>query len=98
MTLIRRGVDQWIVIGREIFVSPTDVDARMVRVIARGRMSGGAEDGATFHSTHELSKGQSFSIGPNIVVTLIDVAGNEASFGVLASPSLPVQAADSISQ
>ena len=45
MQTITRAVDQGILIGREIVVSPTDIDAKSVRILARGRMLGGPEDG-----------------------------------------------------
>src|ERR1700712_4378322 len=90
MTRLTRQVDQYIAIGREIVVGPTDIDERTVRVIARGKMFGGPNDGGTFDSVHELSKGQSFSIGDAIVVTLLEIAGKSAKFGVLPPPKMLV--------
>lgn len=90
MKVVSRAVDQAILIGSEIVVAPTDIDEKTVRVIARGRMFGGANDGGTFQSAHEMSKGQMFRIGENIAVTLIEVVGNKARLGVNAPPHLTV--------
>jgi sRNA-binding carbon storage regulator CsrA len=90
MTMGTRGVDQWVLIGRDILVGPTDIDARSVRLLARGRMLGGPNDGGTFQSVHELSRGQSFPIGPCIVVTLLDVRGDKVHLGIHAPPHLQV--------
>jgi sRNA-binding carbon storage regulator CsrA len=90
MVTFTRAVDQGILIGHEILVSPTDIDAKSVRILARGRMLGGPEDGGTFQSVHELSRGQSFTIGPCIVVTLVEVVGQQIRLGVHAPPHLGV--------
>jgi sRNA-binding carbon storage regulator CsrA len=82
MKMIWRAVDRSILIGTDIQVFPTDIDPRGARVMAKGRMLGGPEDGATFQQAYELSKGQSFAIGPMIVVTLVDVRDGEAQLGV----------------
>jgi hypothetical protein len=50
-------VDQEISIGRDIRVSPTDIDAYGVRLIARGRVLGGPRDGDAFETVHELLPG-----------------------------------------
>jgi sRNA-binding carbon storage regulator CsrA len=82
MKMIWRAVDRSILIGTDIQVFPTDIDARSARVVVKGRMLGGPEDGATFQQVHELSRGQSFAIGPMIVVSLVEVRGHEVQLGV----------------
>jgi carbon storage regulator CsrA len=96
MQTITRAVDQGILIGHEILVSPTDIDAKSVRILARGRMLGGPEDGGTFQSVHELSRGQSFAIGPCIVVAVIDIAGQQVKLGVHAPPHLGVHRKEAV--
>jgi len=96
MVSVTRGVDQLVLIGKDMFVGPTDIDEKMVRVVARGRMMGGANDGGTFQSVHELSRGQSFAIGPCIVVSLIEIRGQSARFGVRAPRHLGVCKKESV--
>ena len=90
MTTITRKVDQWVLIGTDLQVSPTDIDPKSVRLLAKGRRIGGPEDGQPFHSAHELSKGQSLPLGPMVVVTVLDLPGDRVTLGILAPPHLPV--------
>ncbi len=90
MTRLTCKVDQLVAIGREIVVVPTDIDVRIVRLLARGRQFGGPNDGASFESIHELSRGQSISVGQNIAIMLIDIAAKEATIGVLAPKGIAV--------
>ena len=53
-------------------------------------MLGGPNDGGTFQSVHELSRGQTFLIGPCIAVTLIDIVGERVRLGVSAPPHVGV--------
>lgn len=95
MFVFTRGVDEWLVIGDDIFVAPTDIDEKSVRLIAKGRMLGGPNDGGTFQSAHELSKGQSFPIGPMIQVTLVEVRGGMVRIGINAPPHLALHRKES---
>jgi sRNA-binding carbon storage regulator CsrA len=94
MLVFSRRVDQWLSVGSDILVGPTDIDDRTARVLAKGRMIGGAEDGGTFQSAHELSPGQSFSIGSMIVVTLLEVGPDSVRLGINAPPHLRVSSKD----
>ncbi|HTL28349.1 MAG TPA: carbon storage regulator [Tepidisphaeraceae bacterium] len=95
MFVLTRGVDEWIVIGDDILISPTDIDENSVRVIAKGRMLGGSSDGGTFQQVHELTRGQSFPIGPMIVVTLVDVRGDKVRLGINVPQHLAVHRKES---
>jgi carbon storage regulator CsrA len=95
MFVFTRGVDEWIVIGDDILVAPTDIDEKSVRLIAKGRMLGGPSDGGTFQSVHELSKGQSFPIGPMIQITLVEVRGEVVRLGVQCPPHLALHRKES---
>jgi sRNA-binding carbon storage regulator CsrA len=92
MIIVSRQIDQELLIGRDIYVGPTDIDARGARILAHGRMLGGPDDGAPFTSTHELSVGQSFFIGPRVNVALIGVNTAEmtATLGILRPMNMPV--------
>jgi sRNA-binding carbon storage regulator CsrA len=96
MTVFTREVDQYILIGEDIRLSPTDIDPQGARLVARGRMLGGPEDGATFDLAHELTVGQSWHLGPNVVVTLIEVRGETARLGVLAPNHITVQTKEQV--
>jgi len=89
MTVISRQVDQEIVIGEHLSVAPTDIDARGVRLIARGQYLGGERDGERFESAHELACGQSLALGPLVTITLTEVVGPRARFAIFSPPHLP---------
>lgn len=75
---LTQQVDEWVVIGESMLVAPTDIDAAGVRLVARGVMIGGPDDGARFLRTVELAIGSSFELGPMVTVTLVDVRGEKA--------------------
>jgi len=82
MLAITRKVDQWVQIGQSIAVAPTDIDAAAVRLIARGRVIGGADDGAAFETTADLAVGGEMRLGEHVVVTILAIAGDEVRLGV----------------
>ncbi len=94
MTHVTLRVDEAVRIGRDVAVSPTDVDPAGVRLRARGRTVGGPTDGEPFDAVHELAVGQSVHFGPHVVVTLIGVKGPVARLGVFAPPHMPVTATE----
>ena len=82
MLAITRKVDQWVQIGQSISVSPTDIDAKTVRLIARGRVIGGAADGAAFEKTAEVAVGGEMRLGEHVVVSVLAIGGDEVRLGV----------------
>ena len=82
MLAITRRVDQWVQIGESITVAPTDIDAKTVRLIARGRVLGGAEDGAAFEKTAEVSVGGDMRLGDHVIVSVLAIHGDEVRLGV----------------
>ena len=96
MLMISRQVDEWVQIGDGVFVSPTDIDDKTVRVIARGRMIGGPDDGAAFESAHELTRGQSFPIGSLIVVTVLDLRPPLVRLGIDRPKHVPVRRKEAV--
>ena len=90
MTHVSLRVDQAVRVGRDIVLSPTDVDPDGVRLRTKGRTAGGPTDGEAFDAAHELSVGQSVNLGPHVAVTLVGVKGPAAHLGVFAPPHMPV--------
>jgi sRNA-binding carbon storage regulator CsrA len=82
MLAITRRVDQWVQIGESIAVAPTDIDAKTVRLIARGRVLGGAEDGAAFEKTAEVGVGGDMRLGEQVIVSVLAIHGDEVRLGV----------------
>ncbi|MEM6314713.1 MAG: carbon storage regulator [Planctomycetota bacterium] len=75
MHVFERQEDQWVLIGRDYAVGPTDIDAstKLVRFIANGRRLGGPHDGEPFKDVHELTQGQTVELGPNVLLNVINV-------------------------
>ncbi len=90
MIVVPRRVDEWVQVGTGLLLSPTDVDAKIVRIIVRGRMIGGPSDGLPFDAVHEMSRGQTFAIGPFIHVTAVDIRAPEVRLGFDVPRHLPV--------
>jgi sRNA-binding carbon storage regulator CsrA len=90
MIVVSRKVDEWVQVGSDVLLSPTDIDRKIVRVIVRGRMIGGPSDGLPFDAVHELSRGQTFAIGPFVHVTLVDIRNLEVRLGFDVPRHLPV--------
>ena len=82
MLAITRKVDQWVQIGQSIAVAPTDIDANAVRLIARGRVIGGPDDGAAFEKAAEVAVGGEMRLGDHVVVSVLAVHGDEVRLGV----------------
>jgi sRNA-binding carbon storage regulator CsrA len=96
MWVVTREVDQWVQIGESIFVAPTDIDAGGVRLIARGRMLGGADDGATFTRTAELGVAGEMRIGPHVAVTIVEIRADAVRLGIHVPPHIEVRRVDAI--
>jgi sRNA-binding carbon storage regulator CsrA len=90
MIVVSRKADEWVQIGSDVLLSPTDVDQRTVRVIVRGRMIGGPDDGQPFEAAHEASRGQTFAIGPFVHVAVMEIRPPVVQFGFDVPRHLPV--------
>jgi sRNA-binding carbon storage regulator CsrA len=84
-------VDQSLTIGSDIRVTPTDIDAKGVRIIAQGRILGGPNDGAAFEKVYEMTVGASVHLSPHVAVTLVEVRGEIARIDVFAPANVPVK-------
>ncbi|HEV2293307.1 MAG TPA: hypothetical protein VGR35_05590 [Tepidisphaeraceae bacterium] len=90
MIVLSRKVDEWVQVGADVLLSPTDIDARIVRLIVKGRMIGGSDDGQTFERVHEASRGQTFPIGPFVHVAVMDIRPPVVQLGFDVPRHLPV--------
>ena len=98
MLTITREVDQWIQIGDDLFVSPTDIDADGVRLIAKGRVLGGADDGATFTKAADLAVGGELRLGPSVVITVVGVVRDAVRLGVQVPQNISVHRKELVDQ
>ena len=94
MIILNRQIDEQIVIGEKLRVSPTDIDAAGVRILVRGEFVGGADDGLAVDRSYELASGSSLRLGTLVNITLMKVmldAPKRAQFGIQVPPNLVVQ-------
>ena len=84
-------VDQWASIGQDIGISPTDIDSKSTRIVARGRVLGGPNDGGAFETVHEMTIGSSVNLSPHVAVTLVEVRGKIARLDVFAPANVAVK-------
>jgi len=84
-------IDHWLSIGRDIRISPTDIDTKGVRLLAHGRILGGPDDGAPFESVHEMTLGSSVHLGPHVAVTLVQIKGQAVRLDVFVPANVSVQ-------
>ena len=90
MIVVLRKVDEWVQVGSDVLLSPTDIDARVVRIIVKGRMIGGPDDGQPFEAAHEMSRGQSISIGPFVHMAVMEIRPPVVQLGFDVPRHLPV--------
>jgi hypothetical protein len=91
MTRAVLKVDQWLSVGKDLGLSPTDIDSKGVRLVARGRILGGPDDGGEFETTHEMKVGSSVHLSPHVAVTLVEVRGKAARLDVFAPANVTVK-------
>ena len=90
METVRAQVDQWTQIGGGLAFAPTDIEPRGVRLLLRGEVIGGPEDGATIDRPVELRIGSAVSVGI-VVITLISARGKSAKLSVVCPPHMGVK-------
>ncbi|MBC7782302.1 MAG: carbon storage regulator [Burkholderiales bacterium] len=90
---IAAAADQTIRIGKKLSLQVTDVDAGGVRVLARGELLGGAEDGKIINEAREIGPGSNLALGTQITITLVRVAGTLAHLSVVRPGHLRIEVA-----
>jgi len=98
MTTYTRRVDQWIQIGRDIRVMPTDIDPAGIRLLVKGRVMGGSHDGEPFENAYELLVGQDAHLGPHLVINIVEIRGDSVRLGVLAPANIPIYTKEQIDE
>jgi sRNA-binding carbon storage regulator CsrA len=91
MLRVKLIIDQRIRIGSDIVVSVTDIDATGVRLVSRGRVLGGPNDGAAFEKVLEMAVGASVNLTPQVALTLVKVRDGAARLDVFAPAHVLVQ-------
>ena len=84
------AVDQVITIGLSVTMMPTDVDPAGVRLLVRGELVGGADDGLRIDEAREMRVGSAVHLGTLVTITLANVSGPRARFVVNAPPHMAV--------
>ena len=87
-----RSVDETLLIGRDIIVSPTDIDPSCVRLLARGRVLGGPDDGGVFEVARDINVGQALQIGPMLMVSVEAIKGERVQLGIHGPEHIDVRA------
>ncbi|HRK30415.1 MAG TPA: hypothetical protein PLD59_04995 [Tepidisphaeraceae bacterium] len=98
MIILNRQVDEGILIGEKLRVTPTDLDANGARIHVRGELVGGADDGLTIDRAYELAVGSSIRLGTLVNITLMKVmldAPRRVQFGIQVPPNLTVHQKES---
>ena len=90
MVHLLRQVDEGLVIGDDTLVIVTDIDGSGVRLLAKGTLRGGPEDGARIERAFELGCGRSLQLGTLVTITLIDTRANGARLSVSAPPGISI--------
>lgn len=93
MIVVSRKPDETLLIGTKLSATVTDVDAGGVRILVRGELIGGAQDGASVDQPFELGIQSEISLGTMVTLTLVRVATNEqrAYLGVIVPKHIGVE-------
>jgi hypothetical protein len=94
MQTLRVQPDHWTAVGDGLAFAVTDIDEAGVRVVLRGQIIGGPEDGADIRRAVEIGVGSEARIGL-ITLTLIDTRkdrnGGTAKLGIFCPPHLAIR-------
>lgn len=89
MHTVKSRPDQWTAIGEALAFAPTDIDSGGVRIMVRGEVVGGPEDGGRIDRAFEIATGRSVAIGL-VTIGVISVTIRTAKFGVIVPPHIAV--------
>ena len=99
MQTLRIHPDQWTAVGESLTFSITDIDPAGVRVVLRGQIIGGPDDGGPIHKAVEIGVGSEARIGL-VTLALIDTKpakresdplAASAKIGVYCPPHLAIR-------
>lgn len=94
MQTLRLISDQWIAIGQGLAFAITDIDPEGVRVLLRGQIIGGPDDGERVDRAMEIAVGSEARVGI-VTLTLIDTketkTGGTAKLGVFCPPHMAIR-------
>ncbi|MDB5328482.1 MAG: hypothetical protein JWM57_4051 [Phycisphaerales bacterium] len=99
MQTLRIQPDQWTAVGDSLRFAITDIDPAGIRVVLRGQIIGGPEDGGPIHKACEIGVGSEAKIGL-VTIALIDTKPakrdsdphlSTAKVGVYCPPHLAIR-------
>jgi hypothetical protein len=86
-TTVVLEVDQVLHIGEKLTASPTDIDASGVRLLVRGELLGGAEDGERINEARELGRNSVVTLGALVSLSLVGINENGSAMFHLIAPA-----------
>lgn len=90
-TTVMLQVDQVLRIGEKLTVSPTDIDTTGVRLLVKGELLGGPNDGERVNEAKEIGPNSMMTLGALISLSLVSAADNgRAMFHVIAPANVKV--------
>ena len=90
MLVLVRQVDEWIMIGDDLLVGPFLIDSHRIRLTVNGRVLGGAQDGAPFTKTIDLSTDAELELAPNVSVRVVQILPPKVRIGVVAPKTISI--------
>ncbi len=88
---ITAAENQFIRIGQHLSIEVTDVDASGIRVVIKGELVGGPEDGRIVNEAREVAINSDLAIGTLITITLMRVAGTLSHLSVVRPPHMKIE-------
>jgi carbon storage regulator CsrA len=81
MLVVQRNVNEWMQLGDDVLVGPTEIGAERVRLVVRGHVFGPSEDGTMVMHSTELGIGESVSVAPGAWVTVMALFPQKVRLG-----------------
>jgi sRNA-binding carbon storage regulator CsrA len=83
--------DQTLHIGDKLTAALTDIDTDGVRLMIRGELLGGPDDGAWVYEPRELALHNTMSLGTLVTLMLVSTNTQQAMLHVIAPPGMSVR-------
>jgi len=84
-------LDQTIHLGDKLTLALTDIDPDGIRIVVRGELLGGPDDGAWVYEPKELALHNTLSLGTLVTVMLFSTNTEQAMLHVIAPPGVSVR-------